>query len=248
LPSELASGSSLQSAPPAAPRYAVSVKDVVRHFGRFAALRGVTADFVPGKLYVLLGENGAGKSTLLRIIAGLLSPSRGTITVLGSTNIRAVATRFGYMGHAPLLYDEMSAMENLEYFGALYGISEPERCREAIRTVGLDPALERRVGQYSQGMRQRISLARAIVHQPELLFLDEPFSNVDLRSARQMTQLLAGMRDRGTTIFVVTHQAALMEPVADECFVLDAGRLVAREQGIPARLLTPYPAQEEVRS
>ena len=93
-------------------------------------------------------------------------------------------------------------------------------------------------------MRQRISLARAIVHSPELLFLDEPFSNVDVRSAKQMTTLLARMRDQGTTIFVVTHQAALMEPVADECIVLDAGRLVTREKGIPARLLTPYLAEE----
>jgi ABC-type multidrug transport system ATPase subunit len=223
---------------------AVSVRDVVRHFGRFAALRGISAEFAPHRLYVLLGENGAGKSTLLRIIAGLLAPSRGSVRVLGSEDIRAVAPRFGYMGHAPLLYDEMSAMENLEYFSALYGISDRARCEEAIRTVGLDPGLERRVGQYSQGMRQRISLARAIVHSPELLLLDEPFSNVDVRSAKQMTGLLARMRDAGTTIFVVTHQAALMEPVADESIVLDAGRLVAREKGIPARLLTPYLAAE----
>lgn len=220
------------------------MRDVVRHFGRFAALRGITADFAPGQLYVLLGENGAGKSTLLRVFAGLLAPSRGSVSVLGSENIRSVATRFGYMGHAPLLYDEMSAVENLEYFAALYDITDRQRCEEAIRTVGLDPALERRVGQYSQGMRQRISLARAIVHGPELLFLDEPFSNVDVRSAKQMTTLLAKMRDTGTTIFVVTHQAALMEPVADECIVLDAGRLVAREKGIPARMLTPYLAEE----
>lgn len=223
---------------------AVSVRDVVRHFGRFAALRGITADFAPGQLYVLLGENGAGKSTLLRVIAGLLAPSRGTVSVLGSQNIRSVATRFGYMGHAPLLYDEMSAVENLEYFAALYGINDRSRCEEAILTVGLDPALQRRVGQYSQGMRQRISLARAIVHGPELLFLDEPFSNVDVRSAKQMTTLLAKMRDAGTTVFVVTHQAAIMEPVADECIVLDAGRLISREKGIPSRLLTPYLAEE----
>jgi heme ABC exporter ATP-binding subunit CcmA len=223
---------------------AVSLREVVRHFGRFAALRGITAEFAPGRLYVVLGENGAGKSTLLRVIAGLLAPSRGTVSVLGSQNIRAVVTRFGYMGHAPLLYDEMSAIENLQYFSSLYGINDRARCEDAIRTVGLDPALERRVGQYSQGMRQRISLARAIVHAPELLFLDEPFSNVDVRSAKQMTSLLAKMRDEGTTILVVTHQAALLEPVADECIVLDAGRVIAREKGIPAHLLTPYLADE----
>jgi heme ABC exporter ATP-binding subunit CcmA len=219
---------------------AVELHDVARHFGRFAALRGITADFAAGRLHVLLGENGAGKSTLLRVMAGLLAPTRGTVRVLGATKQREVATRFGYMGHAPLLYDELSAIENLAYFAALYGIHDEERCTEAIRTVGLDPKLERRVGQYSQGMRQRISLARAIVHQPELLFLDEPFSNVDIRSARQMTALLAAMRDAGTTIFVVTHQAALMESVADECMVLEAGRMVAHEKGIPARLLSPY--------
>jgi heme ABC exporter ATP-binding subunit CcmA len=219
---------------------AVELHDVARHFGRFAALRGITADFACGRLHVLLGENGAGKSTLLRVMAGLLAATRGTVRVLGAGVQREVATRFGYMGHAPLLYDELSAMENLEYFAALYGIHDDARCAEAIRMVGLDPALERRVGQYSQGMRQRISLARAIVHQPELLFLDEPFSNVDVGSARQMTTLLADMRDAGTTIFVVTHQAALMESVADECMVLEAGRMVAREKGIPSRMLSPY--------
>ncbi len=219
---------------------AVELHDVARHFGRFAALRGITADFAAGRLHVLLGENGAGKSTLLRVMAGLLAPTRGTVRVLGATTQREVATRFGYMGHAPLLYDELSAMENLAYFASLYGIHDDLRCAEAIRTVGLDPKLERRVGQYSQGMRQRISLARAIVHQPELLFLDEPFSNVDVGSARQMTTLLADMRDAGTTIFVVTHQAALMESVADECMVLEAGRMVAREKGIPERMLSPY--------
>ena len=221
------------------------MRDVVRHFGRFAALRGVTADFAPGRLYVLLGENGAGKSTLLRIIAGLLAPSRGTVQrprLDGHQSGRHPLRLHGPRSAA--LRRNVGAWKTSLYFSALYGCSNRERCEEAIRTVGLDPTLERRVGQYSQGMRQRISLARAIVHSPELLFLDEPFSNVDIRSAKQMTSLLARMRDQGTTIFVVTHQAAIMEPVTDECFVLDAGRLVAREKGIPARLLTPYLAEE----
>ena len=219
---------------------AVSLSDITKHFGRFAALRGISADFAPGKLYVILGENGAGKSTLLRIVAGLLEATRGTLTVLGSTNLRDVAMRVGYMGHAPLLYDEMDALENLRYFAGLYGIHDDSICSEALARVGLDPTLKRRVGQYSQGMRQRTSLARAILHDPELLLLDEPFSNVDVASAREMSRLLGVMRDLGKTIFVVTHQAPVMEPVCDESILISAGRLAERQQGIPPHLLSPY--------
>jgi ABC-type multidrug transport system ATPase subunit len=219
---------------------AVSLSEITKHFGRFAALRGITANFVPGKLYVILGENGAGKSTLLRIITGLLAATRGKLTVLGAQDLRSVAMRVGYMGHAPLLYDEMDALENLRYFAGLYGIHDDERCSEALARVGLDPTLKRRVGQYSQGMRQRTSLARAIVHDPELLLLDEPFSNVDVASAREMSRLLGVMRDLGKTIFVVTHQAPVMEPVCDESVLIAAGRITARERGIPPYLLSPY--------
>jgi ABC-type multidrug transport system ATPase subunit len=225
-------------------RPVVSLQGVVRHFGRFAALRGVTAEFSAGRLYLILGENGAGKSTLLRIMAGLLKPIRGSVTMLGSTDLREVALRMGYMGHAPLLYDELSAIENLRYFAGLYGIGnsgdEDARCRAAIRLVGLDPELNRGVGQYSQGMRQRISLARAIVHDPELLLLDEPFSNVDVQSAREMARLLGKMRDDGKTIFVVTHQPIVLEAVADESLLLSAGLLAARERGLPEYLKFPY--------
>jgi ABC-type multidrug transport system ATPase subunit len=219
---------------------AIRLVDVTKHFGRFAALRGITADFAPGKLYVILGENGAGKSTLLRIVTGLLAPTRGKVAVLGSEDLRSVATRVGYMGHAPLLYDEMDAVENLRYFAGLYGIQDEALCADALGRVGLDPTLKRRVGQYSQGMRQRTSLARAIVHDPELLLLDEPFSNVDVASAREMARLLGVMRDHGKTIFVVTHQAPIMEPVCDESVLISAGRIAAREQGIPPYLLSPY--------
>jgi ABC-type multidrug transport system ATPase subunit len=131
---------------------------VSRHFGRFAALRSVTASFDPGRLYIILGENGAGKSTLLRIIAGLLPPTRGTVTVLGH-DPRKVGARLGLMEHAPLLYDELDAMENLRYFASLYGMQDDSVCEHATRTVGLDPELKRRVGQYSQGMRDGYAVA-----------------------------------------------------------------------------------------
>jgi len=102
-----------------------------------------------------------------------------------------------------------------------------------MQQVGLDPAMERRVGQYSQGMRQRLSLARAVLHNPELMLLDEPFSNVDVHSARDMAAILGRVRDHGKTIFVVTHQAPLMEPVADEFVQMAAGKIVARESRNP---------------
>jgi len=206
---------------------AIAVHNVVKQFGRFAALRGVTAEFDAGRFHAILGENGAGKTTLLRALAGLAHPTCGEILIFGRTP-KAACRDLGYMAHPSLLYDEMSGMENLRYFAGLYGIAGDERCEEAIRAVGLDPGLTRGVGQYSQGMRQRMSLARAILHDPKILLLDEPFSNVDVQSAREMVGLLKGMRDAGKTIFVVTHQALLLEGAADEFIWMHAGQIEDR--------------------
>lgn len=214
------------TAPSASP--IVSVNNLIKQFGRFAALRGVTADFPPAQLYAILGDNGAGKTTLLRTLAGLSSPTRGTVKMLGSPDPRAIREQVGYMAHPSLLYDEMSGMENLRYFAQLYGIKDDQRCRQAIVAVKLDPDLVRPLGQYSQGMRQRMSLARAILHDPKILLLDEPFSNVDIGSARQMVHLLADMRDQGKTTFVVTHQASLLDGAADEFIWMEAGKIVRR--------------------
>jgi ABC-type multidrug transport system ATPase subunit len=206
----------------------ISLNAVVKQFGRFAALRGVNAEFAPGKLYAILGDNGAGKTTLLRMLAGLAPPTRGSMSILGATNLRSVCHELGYMAHPSLLYDEMSGMENLRYFGRLYGISDDSVAAANMAAVGLDPALARPVAQYSQGMRQRLSLARALLNDPRLLLLDEPFSNVDLSSAKTMVNLLARMRDTGKTIFVVTHQASLLEGVADEFVWMEAGQITHR--------------------
>lgn len=205
----------------------ISVSNLIKQFGRFAALRGVSAEFEAGKFHVILGDNGAGKTTLLRSLAGLAHPTRGTVSILGKTPKEACRD-IGYMAHPSLLYDEMSGMENLRYFARLYGISSDETCRQAIRAVGLDPDLTRPVGKYSQGMRQRMSLARAILNDPKILLLDEPFSNVDVHSAREMVRLLKAMRDSGKTIFVVTHQGSLLEGVADEFIWMQAGQIVNR--------------------
>jgi ABC-type multidrug transport system ATPase subunit len=205
----------------------IVVSNLIKQFGRFAALRGVSAEFDAGRFHAILGDNGAGKTTLLRALAGLAHPTQGTIAIFGKTP-RDASQDLGYMAHPSLLYDEMSGMENLRYFARLYGIAGDQRCEEVIRAVGLDPALTRPVGQYSQGMRQRMSLARAILHNPKVLLLDEPFSNVDVHSAQEMVALLKVMRDSGKTIFVVTHQAALLERVADEFVWMQEGRIVDR--------------------
>jgi len=212
---------------------AIIISGVVKQFGRFAALRGVSAEFDAGKFHAILGDNGAGKTTLLRALAGLAHPTQGTIRMFGQ-DPQDSSREIGYMAHPSLLYDEMSGMENLRYFARLYEIAGDERCAEVIRAVGLDPQLTRPVGQYSQGMRQRMSLARAILHNPKLLLLDEPFSNVDVHSAREMVILLKHMRGSGKTIFVVTHQALLLDGVADEFVWMQQGRIVDRT-AIPLR-------------
>ncbi|HZZ15763.1 MAG TPA: ABC transporter ATP-binding protein, partial [Candidatus Sulfotelmatobacter sp.] len=182
------------------PAYAgiISVSNLIKQFGRFAALRDVTAEFDTGKFHVILGDNGAGKTTLLRALAGLADPTRGEVSILGK-NPREACREIGYMAHPSLLYDEMGGMENLRYFAQLYDLAGDARCQQAIRSVGLDPDLSRPVGKYSQGMRQRMSLARAILHDPKILLLDEPFSNVDVHSAQEMVGLLKQMRDAGKT-------------------------------------------------
>ncbi len=212
----------------------ISVTNLVKQFGRFAALRGVSAAFEASRLYAILGDNGAGKTTLLRSLAGLTPPTRGSISMLGTTDLRSICSQLGYMAHPSLLYDEMTGVENLVYFAGLYGIDDVDRCRAAIRSVHLDPALTRPVGQYSQGMRQRMSLARALLNDPKILLLDEPFSNVDVRSAREMVGLLKQLRDGGKTIVVVTHQASLLDGVADEFVFMESGQIVSRTPDLHA--------------
>jgi heme ABC exporter ATP-binding subunit CcmA len=219
----------MASSPPIA-----SLASVSRLFGSFAALRQITVEFAPGNCYVLLGENGAGKSTLLRILAGLLLPSAGQVTVFDGLKPHAARHRVGYMSHAPMLYDELTGMENLSYFRSLYQTAECLSPQEALQQVGLDPGLTKTVGQYSQGMKQRASLARVLLSQPELLLLDEPFSNMDVESVQQMVQLLARFRTGNRTILLTTHQRDLAAPIADQILTLKAGRLHSLEAGTAA--------------
>ena len=224
--------STLVGAPAAALRQASKV------YGTFAALRNVSAAFQAGTCTMILGENGAGKSTLLRMIAGLIAPTHGSVETFGTAPAEQRG-RIAYMSHAPMLYDELSAMENLNYFASLSCeggcacFGSPEM---ALRAVGLDPTLKRPVGQYSQGMRQRTSLARAIQSDPELLLLDEPFSNLDVESAQMMVSLLADFRTWPVmgggrrTIILTTHQRHLGAPITDVTLQMRGGKIVARDE------------------
>jgi len=144
--------------------------------------------------------------------------------------VRSVGARIGYMAHAILLYDDLSARENLDYFRGLYPADRTAGVVELLGQVGLaNVDSRRRVGQYSQGMKQRLALARAMLATPDLLLLDEPFSNVDSVSIAAMSTLLGTLRDRGATLIVVTHQLEALARVADEWITLQAGTIVKRE-------------------
>lgn len=243
-----------QSAMTADATIAASLTDVSKLYGSFAALRKVSVEFPVGSSTMVLGDNGAGKSTLLRIVAGLIAPTRGTVRVFAEEP-RKQRRRIAYMSHEPMLYDELSALANLRYFAKLqeqgsYVCSCTASPEMALRAVGLDPALTRPVGQYSQGMRQRASLARVLQTDPELLLLDEPFSNLDVESAHHMVELLRDFKTwpvesrrpdsdensaeawatdspRGRTIILTTHQAHLAEPLADTTLNMRAGAIVS---------------------
>jgi len=217
---------------------AVELDRVSKIFGNFAALREVSLAIPAGSSVVLLGENGAGKSTLMKMVSGLWTPSFGKLRIFGLTPADQRG-RIATMGHSTMLYDELTGMENLEYFARLHApegskSSKSERLNRAaaaLRDVSLDPANTRRVGEYSQGMRQRASLARVLLTEPDLLLLDEPFSNLDVQSAHAMIDRLLAWVDvpsaDGTprTLMLITHQAELASPLARTTITLHSGRL-----------------------
>jgi heme ABC exporter ATP-binding subunit CcmA len=217
-------------ASPTTPPPAIELDRVSRVYGNFAALRKVSLTIPAGASVVILGENGAGKSTLLRLLAGLVSPSYGSLSLFGAPP-REQSHRLAYMSHETMLYDELTGLENLRYFAALQKSSlEPE---QALREVGLDPAIPRRVGEYSQGMRQRASLARVLLTQPDLLLLDEPFSNLDVASAGHMVDLLTryvkthNSAGQPRTLLLTTHQAELARPLAQTTLTLRGGEVIS---------------------
>ncbi len=228
---------------PAAP-VAIALRHVSQIFGSFVALRDLSLTLPAGSSVVLLGPNGAGKSTLLKLIAGLTTPTYGELQVFGQPPAQARG-RIAYMSHSTMLYDDLSGTENLDY---LLGLHRPElsasaraaQVAAALAAVHLDPTNPRRLAEYSQGMRQRASLARVLLADPDLLLLDEPFSNLDVASAHAMVSRLRsylaepGTADRRRTLLLTTHQAELARPLASLTLTIEAGRLVSAVHADPA--------------
>ena len=206
---------------------ALAVHEVWKYFGDFPALRKVTLRVDPGSCVALLGRNGAGKTTLLKILAGLAAPSEGTILLEGkSPRDAATRSRIGLIGHGIAVYDELTALENLEVFAQLYGIAQPrEAAREWLRRVNLGHVENGKAREFSRGMRQRLAVARAFLHSPKLLILDEPFTGLDDRSIGLLQALLRDALATGATAILSTHQLPEAMELATHVALLNRGQL-----------------------
>ena len=210
-------------------RPTIEVRELGKWFGSVVALSGVTFDIGPG-VTALLGPNGAGKSTLFRIICGLANPSQGTVRILGE-NPRANSSLTRRIGIAPQqegLFEWQTAFEFVGLAAQLHGVREPERAAvSALATVELDAADPRPLGHYSKGMRQRVKLAQALVHEPEILVLDEPLEGLDPRQRISAIQMFRSLGEQGRTVVVSSHVLDEVERFGSRILVIAQGRLVA---------------------
>lgn len=207
-------------------------RGVERRFAAVPVLRGVDLDIKRGTSVAMFGSNGAGKTTLLRIIAGLMRASRGSVALFGKTlpTENAMRGRIGVVAHDCFLYGDLTARENLAYYARLYHVSDRARGEQLLKRLGLIAAADRPVRTYSRGMLQRLALARAVLHSPELLLLDEPFTGLDPRGARLLAGMLAELRDQEVTIILTTHDFSRGLEAADEVVLLHGGRVAWRSQ------------------
>ncbi len=206
---------------------ALELEDVWKFYGDFPALRRLHLTVPQGACLALLGRNGAGKTTLLRILAGLMRAGRGAVRVLGADpRDRAVRARMGVLGHGIALYDELSAIENLVLFARLYGLDDAfGRARQWLERVGLGASAYSLVREFSRGMRQRLAVARAFLHEPEVVLLDEPFTALDDRAVETLQGLLRDAVTEGRTIVLSTHQLREALEPATHVALLVRGRL-----------------------
>ncbi len=223
----------------------IEVHGLSKHFGWRPVLRGLDFLVQRGESVLLLGANGSGKSTLLRLLCGLSRASSGVIRIGGwalPEEAQAVRAQIGLLAHRPLLYENLTARENLDFFAALYDMPPAERARrrdDLLEQVGLAGRADGLVRRFSRGMQQRLSLARALLHQPDLLLLDEPYTGLDSAGCAMLDKLLAAASKSGCTIIMSTHQLERKPAHANRALILGGGSLVYAGQ-VNGDLATRY--------
>ncbi len=227
----------------------IEVRAVTRRFSGLVALDDVSFDVRPGEIVALLGPNGAGKTTASRIIAGILAPTQGDVLVDGTSVCRdanAVRARCGFVTDTPSLYERMPLRDYLAFFGRLYDVASPgARAVELAELLGLRDVIGQRLGAFSRGMRQKVAIARALVHDPPVLLLDEPASALDPEMAQTLRTFIVSLRDRHRAILLTTHDLDEAQRIADRVVVLYRGRVARtgavselRAAGHPTYLVT----------
>jgi len=203
-----------------------------RKRGAVRAVDGISFRCCPGEIYGLLGANGAGKTTTLRLLATLLRPSGGTASVAGCDVVREpekVRARIGFLAAGTALYGRLTARETVEYFGRLHGVDEPllkERLGNIFSTLGMHEFGDRRCDKLSSGMKQKVSIARTLVHDPPVMIFDEPTAGLDVMTARTIVQFIRDCRQRGKTVIVSTHVMSEAEKLCDRIGIINGGRLM----------------------
>jgi heme exporter protein A len=217
---------------------AIAVHALEKRFGAAAALRGIQLEVAAGESLAVLGPNGAGKSTLLRILAGLARPSAGRAEVAGARAGSCEArARVGYIAHATLLYSALTARENLIFAGRLQGVSNPAaRADVLLADAELADVAHRPAGGFSRGMAQRLAIARGLVHDPDVVLLDEPYTGLDRRSAERLSERLRALHRDGRTLVLVTHDVEHARGM-NQAIVLARGRVVASAPGSESETL-----------
>jgi len=211
---------------------ALEVRNLTKVFDK-PAVEGLNLRIEAGEFYALLGPNGAGKTTTLKIVAGLLHPNAGTVKVFGIDALGdpiAAKQLIAWVPDEPMIYDKLTPLEYLEFVAGLWGMDAPraeQRARELIEWLGLGPNAHDRCQGFSRGMRQKVALAGALVHDPRLLILDEPLTALDAGSARQVKEVLAERREGGVAVIMTTHILEVAERMAERIGVINKGRLIA---------------------
>ena len=220
---------------------AVAAEGVWKFYGDYPALRDVKLTAEPGSCLALIGRNGAGKTTLLRIIAGFSQPGRGKVKIMGSEPREAATRRkMGFIGHGISVYDELSALENLMLFGKLYDLPDPRRSAlEWLERTGLARVANGLVREFSRGMRQRLAVARAFLHEPSVMLLDEPFTALDDKAIAVLQRLLREALAEGKTIVMSTHQLREALELATHVALLVRGQVAFQGPSTPEMVSDP---------